>query len=108
MLLRDVIALWVRNKHRDGQFASVKWYCFLFIHIIVWLSRKLFRPKTTVIEVLNYKSQFTDTDHSHSVESKSLRMSCSTMLMLTVLIFGSLLLAVKGKTSCISHPITIK
>ena len=98
MPLRDVIAL----------FASVKWCCFLFIHMILCLSRKLFWPKTTLISVLNYKSHFTDTDHSYSVESKSLRMTCSTMLMLTVLIFGSLLLAVKGKTSCISHLITIK
>ena len=76
--------------------------------MILCLSRKLFWPKTTLISVLNYKSHFIDTDHSYSVESKSLRMTCSTMLMLTVLIFGSLLLTVKGKTSCISHLITIK
>lgn len=34
-------------------------------------------------------------------------MNSSTMLMLTVIIFGNLLLAVKGKTTCISHPVLV-
>ena len=33
----------------DGQFASVKWYGFLFLHVVICLSRKLFWPKTKLI-----------------------------------------------------------